>query len=94
MSIFPFILTVQLDSFCGKVDCVLAPTFGTWSERWWEKRFACHELRSAYNCTRQNRRPAVIVTIILGMAAVAVLIATIAYNATRKNQNYIFFYTD
>jgi len=66
-------------------DCVSAPTFGTWSQRWWEKRFSCREHYSAYYCTRRSRRPAVtIVTIVLGMAAIAVLIATIAYNATRK----------
>jgi CRISPR/Cas system-associated endonuclease Cas3-HD len=72
-----------------QVDFVVAPTLGTWSPRWWEKRFARHELHSAYYCTRRKRRPAVIVTVVLGMAAVAVLIATIAYNATRKNQNYM-----
>jgi hypothetical protein len=64
---------------------VSAPTFGTRSQRWWDRRFTRRERRSPYYCTRRIRRPAAtVVTLMLGMAAVAVLIATIAYNATRK----------
>jgi hypothetical protein len=73
-----------------QVDYVLAPIFGARSQRWWERRFSCRE-NSAYYCTRRNRRPAVtIVTIFLGVATVAVLIATIVYNATRKYENRTF----
>jgi hypothetical protein len=65
-----------------KIYCVLAPKFGTWWGRFSRRQ------NSASYCTRRNRRPAAtVVTIMLGMAAVAVLIATIIYNATRKYEN-------
>jgi hypothetical protein len=62
---------------------ILATKFGTWSQRWRE-RF-CHCENSAYYCTRKIRCPAVaIASILLGIAAAAILIAAIFYGTTCK----------